>query len=100
MPSSAPDESASASDGERTAVRAARGEVRRLFLTVVSVLVGAYLVAASMGTPQFVASTASPLWATVAAAVGVLFFVGGASLLAHSFDLDRAVVRWVRGRRH
>ena len=99
MPSSTPDESASESDVRRTAVRAARGEVRRLFWKAVSFLAGAYLVAASMGTPQFVASMASPLSATVAAAVGVLFFVGGAYLLAYAFDFDRAVVRWVRAHR-
>ncbi|MBP2250353.1 hypothetical protein J2754_000650 [Halarchaeum solikamskense] len=87
-----PDASAS-DDVQRAAERAARGEVRRLFWKVVYFLLGVSLVAHSMATPQAVASAGSPL---ATAAVGVLFFVGGAYLLAYVFDIDRGAVRWLR----
>ncbi|GGN12884.1 hypothetical protein [Halarchaeum nitratireducens] len=93
----APTPDASASDDvQRAAERAARGEVRRLFWKVVYFLLGVSLVAHSMATPQAVASAGSPLATAAVGAVGVLFFVGGAYLLAYVFDIDRVAVRWLR----
>ncbi|GAD53072.1 hypothetical protein MBEHAL_1832 [Halarchaeum acidiphilum MH1-52-1] len=100
MPSTDSDPDFDSDDVEAIARQAAREEVKRLAWKLVYFVLGIALVRASIGALAAATDTGGAWpWGVLALAIGIALFCAGAYLLAATFDLDRAVLRWLHARR-